>query len=65
MICAGGMRFFLLSTLIYAPGTILYFLARREQKRRLFTLPEVLLFGGVVVAALAGLYALISGRISI
>jgi arginine:ornithine antiporter/lysine permease len=65
MIYAGGMRFFLLSTLIYAPGTILYFLARREQKRRLFTLPELLVFGGVVVAGLAGLYAIISGRISI
>jgi arginine:ornithine antiporter/lysine permease len=65
MIYAGGMRFFLLSTLIFAPGTILYLLARREQKRRLFTLPELLVFGGVVVAALAGLYALISGRISI
>jgi arginine:ornithine antiporter/lysine permease len=65
MIYAGGMRFFLLSTLIYAPGTILYFLARREQQRRLFTLPELLVFGGLVVAALAGLYALVSGRISI
>jgi arginine:ornithine antiporter/lysine permease len=65
MIYAGGMRFFLLSTLIYAPGTILFFRASREQKSRLFTPPELLLFGGVVVAALAGLYALISGRISI
>jgi hypothetical protein len=38
---------------------------RREQKRTLFTLPELLVFDGVVVGALAGLYALISGRISI
>src|SRR5262249_8669899 len=30
MIYAGGARFFLLSALIYAPGTILFFLARRE-----------------------------------
>jgi arginine:ornithine antiporter/lysine permease len=65
MIYAGGMRFFLLSTLIYAPGTILYFLARREQKGRLFTLPESVVFGGVVVAALVGVYALFSGWISI
>jgi hypothetical protein len=37
----------------------------RDQKRTLFTLPELVVFGGVVVAALAGLFALISGRISI
>src|SRR5262249_18636127 len=30
MIYAGGARFFLLSALIYAPGTVLYVLARRE-----------------------------------
>jgi arginine:ornithine antiporter/lysine permease len=65
MIYAGGMRFFLLSTLIYAPGAILYFRAAREQESRAFALPKLLLFGGVVVAALAGLYALISGGISI
>ena len=65
MIYAGGMRFFLLSTLIYAPGTLLYFLARREQKGKLFTPVEWFLFGGVVVAALVGVYALISGWISI
>ena len=65
MIYAGGPRFFLLSALIYAPGTILYFLARREQKERLFTPAERLVFAGVVVAALVGLYAMIAGWISI
>jgi arginine:ornithine antiporter/lysine permease len=65
MIYAGGAKFFLLSALIYAPGTVLYYLARREQKAALFTLVEALVFGGVVVAALAGLYALISGGMSI
>jgi arginine:ornithine antiporter/lysine permease len=65
MTYAGGMRFFLLSALIYAPGTVLYFLARREQKVRLFAPMEWLVFGGIVVAAVVGLYALISGSISI
>jgi arginine:ornithine antiporter/lysine permease len=65
MIYAGGVRFFLLSALIYAPGTILYFLARREQKGRLFTPVEWLVFAGVVVAALVGVYGLITGWISI
>src|SRR5262245_15162747 len=65
MIYAGGARFFLLSALIYAPGTILYFLARREQKGRLFTPMEWVVFAGVVVAALVGFYGIISGWISI
>ena len=32
MIYAGGLKFLLLSAVLYAPGTALYFLARREQK---------------------------------
>jgi arginine:ornithine antiporter/lysine permease len=65
MIYAGGARFFLLSALIYAPGTILYVLARREQKAPVFKPAEWLVFGGVVVAALVGVYGLVSGWISI
>jgi arginine:ornithine antiporter/lysine permease len=65
MIYAGGLRFILLSALIYAPGTVLYFLARREQKAPLFQPAEWLVFGGLVVAALVGIYGLMSGWISI
>ena len=65
MIYAGGMKFFLLSTLIYAPGTILFLRARREQKAAVFTLTEFLVVGVVVACALIGLYALVSGPISI
>jgi arginine:ornithine antiporter/lysine permease len=65
MIYAGGVRFFLLSALIYAPGTILFVLARRQQKAPVFQAAEWLVFAGVVVAALAGVYGLISGWISI
>jgi arginine:ornithine antiporter/lysine permease len=65
MIYAGGMKFFLLYALIYAPGTILFLRARREQKAAVFTLTEFLVFGGVVACALIGLYALVSGAILI
>jgi arginine:ornithine antiporter/lysine permease len=65
MIYAGGIKFFLLSALIYAPGTLLFFRARREQKATIFTLTELLVLGGFVLAALIGLYALLSGWISI
>jgi arginine:ornithine antiporter/lysine permease len=65
MLYAGGLKFLLLSAILYAPGTILYFLARREQKERIFTGPETLVFGVLVLAALAALWALVSGSITV
>lgn len=65
MIYAGGTKFLLLSALLYAPGTVLFVLARREQGKTIFTPAEMLLFGVLVVAALAGIYGLASGWISI
>src|SRR6478736_6589820 len=61
MLYAGGPKFLLLSAILYAPGTILYFIARREQKARIFTGPEMVAFGVLVLAALAALWALVSG----
>ena len=65
MIYAGGTKFLLLSAILYAPGTVLFVLARREQKKQVFTAIEWLLFAIVVVAAAVGIYGLISGAISI
>jgi len=65
MLYAGGPTFLALSAILYAPGTFLYFLARREQKQRLFTPPEAVVFGLLVVAALAALRALATGAISV
>jgi arginine:ornithine antiporter / lysine permease len=65
MIYAGGMKFLLLSALLYAPGTILFFLARREQKQPVFVGAEVIVFGAIVVAGIAALYALVTGKVSI
>jgi arginine:ornithine antiporter/lysine permease len=65
MIYAGGTKFLLLSALLYAPGSLLFVLARREQGKAVFTTAEALLFGAVVVAALIGVYGLASGSISI
>lgn len=64
MILAGG-KFLLLSALLYAPGTVLYVLSRREQKKAVFTNAEGLIFGAILVAAAAGLYGLVSGTISV
>ena len=44
MLLAGGARFLLLAALLYAPGTLLYFAARREQGLPLFGQRERLAF---------------------
>ena len=65
MLYAGGAKFIMLSALLYAPGTILFVIARREQNRPVFTRVEWLMFGVIVAVAAAGLYSLASGMISI
>ena len=65
MIFAAGLKFLLLSFIIYAPGTLLFFKARREQGERVFSPPELLLFVVAVAGAIIGVIALASGRISI
>lgn len=65
MLYAGGAKFLLLAALLYAPGTWLYFYARREQKERLFTHAEWLVFSILSVAAIAALIALLTGELAI
>jgi arginine:ornithine antiporter / lysine permease len=63
MLYAGGAKFMLLAALLYAPGTWLYYYARREQQQRVFTTAETMVFGFVAIAAILALVALLSGRI--
>jgi arginine:ornithine antiporter/lysine permease len=65
MIVAGGLKFVLLSCVLFAPGTLLYLMARREQKLKVFTPFEWLLFVAVLAGAVVGLYALATGAITI
>lgn len=65
MLYAGGAKFLMLSALLYAPGSILFFVARRERGLPVFTRVEWLLFGVVVAVAIGGLYGLATGAISI
>jgi hypothetical protein len=51
--------------IIYAPGTILFFMARREQSKRAFTPAELLLFVVAVIGAVIGVAGLAAGWISI
>jgi arginine:ornithine antiporter/lysine permease len=65
MIYAGGPKFLLLSAILYAPGTLLFFIARRERKETVFKPVEAALFATLAIAACAGIYALAVGAISI
>jgi arginine:ornithine antiporter/lysine permease len=65
LVYAGGLKFVVLAAVLYAPGTLLYLWARREQRQRVFTPVETLLFVVALVGALAGIHGLATGWISI
>lgn len=65
MIYAGGLKFLLLSMVLYAPGTILYVWTRREQGKPVFKPLDWIIFGVAVICAIAGFYGLVSGRIAL
>jgi len=66
MIIAGGVKFVLLSALLYAPGTILYFWARREQGKQVFnTSVDWLIFAAAVIGCIAAIIGLSTGYLTI
>ncbi|WP_235624327.1 basic amino acid/polyamine antiporter [Mycolicibacterium goodii] len=65
LLYAAGWEHLLLSCILYAAGAVLYWLARRERKLRIFTAAEAVLFGLIVLGALGGIYGLISGGIQL
>jgi len=65
MIYAGGLKFLLLSSILYAPGTLLFLIAKRERKEAAFSRIEAVLFAAIALAAGAGICALVVGAISI
>jgi arginine:ornithine antiporter/lysine permease len=65
MLYAGGMKYLLLSAIIYGPGTLLYIMAKREQQAKLFTPAEMVLFVIVMVAAIVAIYSIATGVITI
>jgi arginine:ornithine antiporter/lysine permease len=65
MLMAGGLKYVLLASILFAPGTILFILARREQGKQVFTTVEWLIFAAVVVGAVVGIYGLFTGMITI
>ncbi|HXZ16325.1 MAG TPA: amino acid permease, partial [Roseiarcus sp.] len=64
MFIAAGLKYVLLLTVLLAPGTILYFWARREQNAKLFTWVELTIFVVALIAAAIGVYGLATGLIT-
>lgn len=65
MVWAGGMKYLLLSAVIYGPGTVLYIKARMEQQRQVFSGLERGVFAVVLLGAVIAVYGLVSGAIEI
>ncbi|MEV0285562.1 basic amino acid/polyamine antiporter [Kribbella sp. NPDC050820] len=65
LLYAAGPKFILLSFIIYAPASVLFVMARREQGRRLFTPGELVILAVSVLGAVLGVIALATGWITI
>ncbi|MCI3204889.1 MULTISPECIES: basic amino acid/polyamine antiporter [Pandoraea] len=66
MIIAGGLSYVLLSAVLYAPGTALYFWARRERGLPVFQgAVDIAIFAVTVIAAIAGVIGLATGYIAV
>ena len=62
---AAVTEFLLLSCIIYAPGTVLYVRARRENAERMFRPFELALCALIIVGAGIGVISLATGAITI
>ncbi|MFI9828922.1 basic amino acid/polyamine antiporter [Streptomyces sp. NPDC051913] len=65
LIYAAGLKFVLVSFIIYAPATVLFVMARKEQGRRLFAPRELVILAASVAGAVLGVVALAVGWISL
>lgn len=65
LLWAAGPSYLLLSFVLYAPATVLFVMARREQGRRVFSRPELVIFVVSVVGAAVGVWALVTGAITL
>lgn len=65
LLYAGGVKYLLLSALLYAPGAILFAKAKLELKQPIFTNVEKLIFAAVVIGAVVAAYGLYDGFLTL
>ncbi|MGY4523948.1 arginine-ornithine antiporter [Pseudomonas sp. UBA4617] len=65
LLYAGGVKYLLLSALLYAPGVILFAKAKHEVGQPVFTTVEKLIFAAVVIGALVAAFGLYDGFLTL
>ena len=65
LLYAGGIKYLLLSALLYAPGAILFAKAKHEVGKPIFTAVEKLIFAAVIAGALVAAYGLYDGFLTL
>ena len=65
LVFAAGPKFLPLFCIIYAPGTVLYVIARRESAQRMFRPFELALCVLIIIGAVIGVVLLATGAITI
>ncbi|MGW7082419.1 basic amino acid/polyamine antiporter [Streptomyces sp. NPDC054871] len=65
LLFAAGLKFVLVSFILYAPATLLFIKARREQNRRLFSPREAVICAVSIAGAVVGVIALAAGWIEL
>ncbi|MEO6012373.1 MAG: arginine-ornithine antiporter, partial [Devosia sp.] len=64
LVYAAGTTYLLMAAMLYAPGIAIYVWARRENRQKLFTLVEIVIALGIVVAAVIAAFLIWNGSIS-
>lgn len=65
LVYAGGLKYVLLSAVLYAPGAVLFIKAKRELGKEVFTSIEKGIFAAVLIAAAYAIYGLANGSLTI
>ncbi len=65
LLYAGGLKYLLLSALLYAPGALFFAKAKREQGQPLFTTVEKIILALVLIGAVIAAYGLYDGFLSL
>ncbi|OYV01331.1 MAG: arginine-ornithine antiporter [Burkholderiales bacterium PBB5] len=65
LLYAAGLKYLLLSALLYAPGAAVYLLAKRQRAERAFTGREQLILAALLLLAVVSAYGLWAGRLSL
>ena len=65
LLYAGGLKYLLLSALLYSPGALLYAWARRQHGRALFSRREWALFTALLAASAVAAWGLQQGWLTL